>query len=898
MANKIVDQVVSLTAAVKDLKKEIDSLGPSLQKATTEASATFKDVAKVIRPSSGTNSNGYGPGQPTLGTDHAKFTTPSSSGVPSMMPWTLSSKSLAALQIGGSLVSGALGVAGSVMAMAPNLGDVVSNAGAYYGASIFGNVSRQSLESMTRQSMGQGFTSALGGAQAAAVLTNGMYYTPGSAAYKQSLKEVGGIALSGLNIANAPAAAAIGGLYSGQMGASMASLGITNLDKNGNPLPQVDIAKQLFNRLMPNQNGVSIYNNKKITKESVNENFQQVLASQLSQMGYSPDQIQVLQYQFGQLAEGKNADLSKIKSNKANPLSYQMQINTSEAGLLQKYEQPMLDGFQKAADLITGTVNPALEKFASTLGTAKGFLQGTGTAGAGAAGIAGSIFNTGSNIAETLLLSKLLGGGKGLGTLAKGGSLLGEGGMLSKLLGGGKALLKGGAIALGGDILGNVIQGNSKKGSAKHKVGSVAKDAAAGFALGTFLDPFTFGFGNEIGAGVGALIGLAHGGGSSGFGASFGTSSGNRANSPIPGVEPTTSYGAVDPSMWNGSKNSHTGQDYAVKVGTAVHAAADGIVFDDAPGFQFGTYVQIDHLNGFQTLYGHLSSKSVKVGDKVKAGQVIGKSGESGNVTGPHLHFEVRKGRNNPVDPSTFLDNGFTSNLYDSIASTGATPQPPNVPKGSQLVSGTVSKAAGVILGTGSQKSWAKDFLKGMGAPVTSTNVKAMTTWMAWEGGQWHNPAHYNPLNTTLNATGAADINSAGVKAYTSYSEGLQSNISTLKENQRGYSAIRSALMQGNNLKGVLTAVDKSAWGTHIPGYGGGSSGFGASFPEKSISLKTQQLGTSSVSTAVTAGAPVTNNININVSLTGVSESDAKAFAQRVKTLLQNESHISTVGSR
>ena len=872
MANKIVDQVVSLTAAVKDLKKEIDSIGPSLHKATSEASSTFKDITKALRPSSGTNNNGYGPGQPTLGTDHATFGMPAGNGI---MPWMQSSKALMGLQIGGSILGGAMGVAGSVMSMAPNLGDVVSNAAGYYGASIFGGGSRQALESMTRQNMGMGMSSPLSGAQTAAVLVNGMYYTPGTAAYSQTLREVGGAALT-MNMSNTSAAAAIGGLYSGQMGAGMAGLGITNMDSKGNQLSEVQIARQLYNRLMPNQNGVSVMNGQKITQASVNQNFQQVLASQLAQQGYSADQIEMFRQQFGQFSQGKSGDLASTKANPANPLNAQYQMNASEAGLMQKYEQPMLDGFQKAADLITNVVNPALANFASTLGEAKGFLQGTGSKGAGIAGAAGSILNAGGNILQTVLLSKLL-GGKGLGTLAEGGSLLSEGGMLSKLLGGGKALLKGGAVALGGDILGNVIQGNSKKGSTRHKAGNVAKDAATGFALGTFLDPFTFGFGNEIGAGLGALWGWAHGGGSSGFGASFGAKGGGGggAQSPIPGVAPTTGYGAVDPSVWNGSNNSHTGQDYAVPDNTPVRAAADGTVFDDAPGFAFGVYVQIDHMNGYQTLYGHLSSKSVKVGDHVKAGQVIGKSGHSGNVTGPHLHFEVRKGHNNPVDPSSFLDNSFTFGLNDAYAGV------PTAGKGQQIVSGKVVQSSGKILGTGSQKSWAKDFLKGMGAPVTTTNIQAMTTWMAWEGGQWHNPDHYNPLNTTLGAAGASSTNSAGVKSYLSYQQGLQANISTLKENQRGYAAIRAALMQGNNFQGVINAVDNSAWGSHIPtSHGGGSSGFGASLP------------------SAMSQSPTVNNVAINVNLTGVSESDAKAFAQQVKSYLQNDARISTIGSR
>ena len=830
MANKIVDQVLSLTAAVKDLKKEIDSIGPSLQKMGGVASKALGDAQKAANPVGGTNNIGSGPGQ-GMGIDNATFGMPSP-------------RSLTQMRIGLAAFSGAAGVAGGVMTMAPSLGDVVSNAAGYYGASIYGNINRGALESMTRQSMGMGMTSAMGGSQAAAVLVNGMYYTPGTAAFKQSLAEVGGAALT-MNMSNAVAASAIGGLYSGQMGASMAGMGIQNLDANGNPLSQVQIARQLYNRFMPNNNGVSILNNQKITQSSINQNFQQVLASQFQQMGYSPDQIAMFQYQFGQFAQGKNGDLSKATANPNNPVNAQMQINASNAKLMQTYEQPMLDGFQKAADLITNTVNPALSQFASSLGTAKGFLQGTGNVGAGAGMAASSVFNAGANIAETLAISKLL-GQTGVSSLA----MKGASGLLMK---GASGLLKGSAIAGGSILAGNLIKGNSSKGSMRSRAGNAAKFAgivAAIPGLGETILP-------EIIAGG---IGYATGGGTQGFGASFGAKGGGSGpQSPIPGVSATTGYGATDPSMWSGAKNSHTGQDYPVPVGTPVQAAADGVVFDDAPGFEFGTYIQIDHMNGYQTLYGHLSSKSVKVGDHVRGGQVIGKSGQSGNVTGPHLHFEVRKGSNNPVDPSTFLNNSQLS---------------------SQVISGQTTQAAGTILGTGSQQSWAKDFLKGLGVPLTGTNVKAMTTWMGWEGGQWKNSAHYNPLNTTLGASGASDINSVGVKSYTSYQQGLQSNISTLKENQKGYAAIRAALMQGNNLSGVLSAVNQSAWGTHIPGYGGGTQGFGASIG------------------GVSGGGSIVNNVSINVSLTGVSESDAKMFANRVKDLLKTDAHITAVGSR
>ena len=67
--------------------------------------------------------------------------------------------------------------------------------------------------------------------------------------------------------------------------------------------------------------------------------------------------------------------------------------------------------------------------------------------------------------------------------------------------------------------------------------------------------------------------------------------------------------------------------------------------------------VEIDHGNGFTTRYGHLSEIDVKEGEKVRAGQVIGKIGSTGRSTGPHLHYETRV-NNTAVDPQKFLRAG------------------------------------------------------------------------------------------------------------------------------------------------------------------------------------------------------------------------------------------------
>lgn len=89
----------------------------------------------------------------------------------------------------------------------------------------------------------------------------------------------------------------------------------------------------------------------------------------------------------------------------------------------------------------------------------------------------------------------------------------------------------------------------------------------------------------------------------------------------------------------------HAGQDISVPVGTDVIAAADGVVtnkVDQSKGGGYGNYVEIDHKNGFVTRYGHLSAFSLKSGTVVKYKDVIGKSGNSGHSSGPHIHYEVR----------------------------------------------------------------------------------------------------------------------------------------------------------------------------------------------------------------------------------------------------------------
>ena len=101
------------------------------------------------------------------------------------------------------------------------------------------------------------------------------------------------------------------------------------------------------------------------------------------------------------------------------------------------------------------------------------------------------------------------------------------------------------------------------------------------------------------------------------------------------------------------SSGYHTGLDFRVKSGTSVVAAANGTVVSSGWGGAYGNRIEVDHGNGYITTYSHLSKIVIKDG-KVAAGQEIGKSGSSGNTTGPHLHFEVTKD-GDFMNPSSWL---------------------------------------------------------------------------------------------------------------------------------------------------------------------------------------------------------------------------------------------------
>ncbi len=113
----------------------------------------------------------------------------------------------------------------------------------------------------------------------------------------------------------------------------------------------------------------------------------------------------------------------------------------------------------------------------------------------------------------------------------------------------------------------------------------------------------------------------------------------------------TARFGQSGP-YW--SSGYHTGLDFAGPVGTNIHAAASGKVVEAGYAGAYGNRVVIQHASGYQTSYNHLSNIGVRVGQSVQTGDQIGDLGNTGNSTGPHLHFEVTKG-GKFIDPETWL---------------------------------------------------------------------------------------------------------------------------------------------------------------------------------------------------------------------------------------------------
>ncbi|WP_051103520.1 peptidoglycan DD-metalloendopeptidase family protein [Terracoccus sp. 273MFTsu3.1] len=341
-------------------------------------------------------------------------------------------------------------------------------------------------------------------------------------------------------------------------------------------------------------------------------------------------------------------DLNKTKEKAAR----QRNIDDNMAG-------GFSTGLNNAVDAI-GAFQEALEKVTDG---PLGAMAGYGHGWAGSSGLLGSATHIGGSMAGGYF------GGKMASSLAKNGV---KGTAINAASSGAGAVAKGASgvasvagkagkfmkgvplLGLGIDAATTAFQGDERDRRKQNAMSHGWGDGMATYMSwrDTFASNLTFGlYGGapdtqdpSSGGSAGERYGM------------FGTGGekGGQAVKPVGNAPITAPFG-----RYKKSGKAHYGIDFGVPSGTPVRANRSGkVVVAGWSNTGFGNHVRIDIGDGTIEIYGHLSQLNVRVGQTIKAGDVIGKSGSSGNSTGPHLHFEVRKGgggTGNAVDPSSYL---------------------------------------------------------------------------------------------------------------------------------------------------------------------------------------------------------------------------------------------------
>jgi murein DD-endopeptidase MepM/ murein hydrolase activator NlpD len=582
-------------------------------------------------------------------------------------------------------VAAAVGVAAgsTYMGMAPNtMSAVTQRIGADSYAGMAGMSSRQAILQANKQ-VGGGATSAMSPVMAQMSLMYGGGYGAGSTSAKNIMSQMSGLsAQSGMS--NEAAASSVAGMN----GMNFLRMGVRIRDAQGNLKPISQIVNDVYRFL---------YRGRQITAEEADLLYNPGSKSYQTLLTLTNgDQALMQQLQSGLRARAKAGSAKKYSSamnskdpnkmldlmgvDKSSPVRSNFRFNSSENRKLAATEEGLVGGYN-VATRTTAAVNDGFSALADVLGpvndalmTFKGILQTMPNAGntGGVIAQAGSTAaSLGSSYLQYKLLSKML-GGKGalpaLGSITKGGgSLLSKAGpalsSAGKFLGKGIPVLGTALSAVGG------YQDSKKKGG--FDWGSVFKSTAIGAGTGAAAGLFTGG----VLSGPGAIIGGLLAGGGNALGQLFGMMGGEASDGmnigaatneqastsganhmwPVPAATPVSSeFGprkaAAARAAASGQKisSNHKGMDLATPSGTPITAASDGTVSkigNDPNGY--GNYVVIKHLDGTSTRYAHLRSILVTRGQKVKAGQVIGKSGGGpkdpgrGNSRGAHLHFET-----------------------------------------------------------------------------------------------------------------------------------------------------------------------------------------------------------------------------------------------------------------
>ena len=655
----------------------------------------MKDDAKGVG-SSLTNSEKPGGGRLGLGT---------------MTSNVLNNFSKGQLAVGAAVIGG-----GTFMSMAPNTMSAVAQR--LYADSVAG-LSGMKAQPLIRQSnrLVNGATSAMGPTAAAANIFYQGGYNASSLSSKNIMSQLGGMsAITGQT--NEQAASTMAGMN----GMTFLRMGVRIRDAQGNLLPMNQIVNSVW---------TALYGGRKVTLDQAalllnprsrgyqtlqiltggDGNLQQAITMALITRARKGSNLTK-----GDLGSAQNA-LTAMGVGGESPLRANFRFQAGQNAALQATEGGLVGGYNTSLNVV-GALNQGFADLASALGPVtsglmglKGILQtfpNAGNMGSTVSNIGSTVSGIASSAMNYALMSRVMGIGRfagGSAATAGGASLAGSalsgagkvsmfsrmGGLLGKAgkFGGKGIPILGAALsAYGGyqsqkshqSFWGGLLSAAGSGATFGGVAGGIAT-GGAGIIPGALLGGLISGGGYLLGRGIGALTGSGgpddehhHGFGMGGDNTTGPSQA--KFNLPVPkGTKITSPYGKR--SGKGGISTDHKGIDFGVRENSNVMAAANGVVTEVGNGGGYGNYVIIKHGDK-STLYAHLNSALVKVGDQVSGGQVIAKSGGrkgapgAGSSTGPHLHFEVRdnggRAAGGRINPAGFFGKtaNFVSNFFKS----------------------------------------------------------------------------------------------------------------------------------------------------------------------------------------------------------------------------------------
>jgi murein DD-endopeptidase MepM/ murein hydrolase activator NlpD len=745
-----------------------------------------------------------------------------------------------AMQMAGTALGALGGVAvGASMAM-PDFAQTITRRAGFYQASVAsgGMMTHQALESNVRLGLGAFSTSAGSDSAVAAMLTTrGM--SPTSARFSSTVTAVGQAARY-LNMPNEVAASALEGLTSGSTSANMMrNFGVFTSDPTtGKAMGQAQIFEQLAQRFTGGG---------KTTLEGTMESLRRGnLGSNIRNSGLDSAQQTLLAQYMIDRSRGVTMDLedpnaiTNAMGNRDNPFAQQYRQYSKDNELMERATEPYITGMNSASEALIA-LKDAVKGLPDAFYELKGSLEffmgdkvGQGVVTAGTSALGGLGNLAGQGLA-------MYGGYKAIqGMTSKGGAgkSPAKGGAPSAKASGFKGAVGPAAIAsIGGNILGNAVSSGAEQGSLQSQFGNMISYGSTGAGLGAMVGSIVPG----IGTGIGALIG-------GGLGALYGFATGGDAGNIDPGTQSKDWTGAYGEPRPYGA-GVHTGVDIAVPVGTKVNAAMDGVVSSSHWGsgaLSRGLQIWIDHAGGKRTLYAHLSKSFVKKGQAVSRGETIALSGNTGFSSGPHLHFqlEINGKHTNP-------------NAYAGIVTGGSGAIP-------SMSSGGAQNFADLQNAINQQG----------GASGSVVNSFLTTSIQGVAGGT---KSSKDIISSVLSSANGSLANVSGSGAYSGVN--LPEPISGSTQNR----------MQSSKLNKTLQSVST--------GTGGGEGDPIAQLSSAFESQESMQTSGSRKGTSLgnkSSGSKVT----INLTIASASDAEARRFAKLVKAQLEEDSMLSSMGSK